>query len=129
MKNIKLSGIFAFFSLSFGAIWLGAYVTRLILTYNLFKEGELVLKNYITESNILGIFEALSPLYYITSVTYLLLMICFTLFLIFSKIRFKQNGWLFIVTVIIFGTLVAVDGPTANTRMLSGESASVPGER
>ena len=49
MKNNKLSNIFAYLSISFGAIWLGAYITRLILTYNLFKEDELVLKNFITE--------------------------------------------------------------------------------
>ena len=105
MKNKKLSNLFAFTALVFGVLWLGSYVTRLILTYNLFREGELVLKNFINNSNISGIFQAFEPLYYITFVTYVVLIICFTLFLISSKLKFKENGWLFIMAIIIYFTL------------------------
>ena len=105
MKNKKLSNLFAFTALVFGAIWLGSHITRLILTYNLFREGELVLKNFINNSNINGIFQAFEPLYYITFVTYVLVVICFTLFLISSSLRLKANGWLFIIAVIIYFTL------------------------
>jgi hypothetical protein len=104
MKNKNLSNVFAFISLGFGAIWFGSYITRLILNYNLFIEGELVLKNYINNNNISGILEALAPLFYITSITYVIFIICFTLFLVTSKIKLKENGWLFIITVIIFFT-------------------------
>ncbi len=105
MKNKKLSNLFAFSSSVLGALWLGAYVTRLMLTYNLFKEGELVLKNFINNANIVGVFQAFEPLYYITFISYLIFVICFTLFLIFSKLSFKKNGWLFIVSIIIYFTL------------------------
>jgi hypothetical protein len=105
MKNKKLSYPFAFASSIFGVLWLGAYVTRLILTYNLFKEGELVLKNFINNSNIVGVFRAFEPLYYITFITYLIFIICFTLFLISAKLNYKKNGWLFIVSIIVYFTL------------------------
>jgi hypothetical protein len=105
MKNKKLSNLFAFSALLFGALWLGTYITRLILTYNLFREGELVLKKFINNSNISGIFQAFEPLYYISFVTYVILVICFTLFLISFELKLKENGWLFIISVIIYFTL------------------------
>jgi len=105
MKNKKISNVLAFASLVFGALWLGAYVTRLILTYNLFKEGELVLKYFVNNTNITGIFQAFEPLYYITFITYPIFIICFTLFLFSSGLSFKENGWLFITSIIIYFTL------------------------
>jgi hypothetical protein len=105
MKNKKLSNSLAFVSIVLGALWLGAYVTRLILTYNLFEEGEFKLKNFINSTNLGGIFLAFEPLYYITFITFVLFIICFTLFLISSSLRFKENGWLFIISIIIYFTL------------------------
>jgi hypothetical protein len=105
MEKNKLSNLFAFISLVTGAIWFGAYISRLILTYNLFIEGELVLKNFINDTNIHGIFLAFEPMYYITFVTYLIFIVCFTLFLVFSKLKLKENGWLFIIAVIIYFTM------------------------
>lgn len=105
MKSKKILNLLAFASLVFGALWLGAYTTRLILTYNLFKEGELVLKYFVNNSNITEIFQAFEPLYFITFITYLIFIICFTIFLISSRLRFKENGWLFIISIIIYFTL------------------------
>jgi len=105
MKNKKLANLLAYASLVFGALWLGAYLTRLILTYNLFKEEELILKYFVNNTNITGIFQAFEPLYYITFITYLIFIICYTLFLISARLSFKQNGWLFITSIIIYFTL------------------------
>lgn len=105
MKNKKLSSYLAFASAVFAAIWLGAYITRLILTYNLFEEGELVLKYFVNDTNISGIFQAFEPLYYITFITYVVFIFCFTLFLVLSGLPFKKNGWLFIISLIIYFTL------------------------
>ncbi|MBT8378612.1 MAG: hypothetical protein KJN64_05245 [Ignavibacteria bacterium] len=105
MKNKKFSNLFAAVSLISGVLWFGFYLTRLILTYNLFEEGELVLKNFINNSSISGIFQSFEPLYYLTFVTYIILIICFTLFLVSSRLKLKENGWLFIITIIIYFTL------------------------
>jgi hypothetical protein len=105
MKNKKVSNLFATVSLISGAMWFGTYFTRLVLSYNLFEEGELVLKSFINNENINGIFQSFEPLYYLTFVTYTVLIICFTLFLISSGIKFKSNGWLFIISIIIYFTL------------------------
>lgn len=103
MKNInKASKIFAYFALTSGAIWLGAYITRLTVTYQLFQEEELVLREYLNESNLPGIFETIKPTIFLSLFPYLLLIVSFTLFLFTSKINLKKNGWLFIITIIIY---------------------------
>lgn len=105
MKKKNLSNSFAYIALVFGAIWLGAYITRLILTYNLFEEDELILKSFIDNTNAGGIFQALSPIVYITSLTYVIFIISFTVFLISAGIKLKESGWLFIIVCIIYFTL------------------------
>ena len=104
-KTNKLSSILGYLALTSGSIWFGAYLARLITTYQMFKETEPVLKNFINNTNLPVIVEILSPLVYITFITYLIMIVSFTLFLFTSDLKLKENGWLFIIAAIIFITL------------------------
>lgn len=106
MKKEKiLTKIFAYISLTSGSIWFGAYISRLLTTSQMFEATELKLKSYVTDSNISSIFQTTYPLVNLTIFSYLIMIVSFTLFLVFSKIKLKENGWLFIIAMIIYLTL------------------------
>jgi hypothetical protein len=105
MENKKLSNYFAYLSIVSVTVWLGAYITRLLLTYNLFKEGELVLKSFIDNTNAPALLQVLSPLVYLTFVTFCVFIISLTFYLLTAKVKFKENGWLFIIVMIVYLTL------------------------
>jgi hypothetical protein len=104
-KNNKFSSFFGFFALASGSIWFGAYIARLLITYQMFEPNELVLKNYITSNNLPAIIQTTFPLVNLTFFAYLVLIFSFTIFLIFTPLKLKANGWLLIISMIIFLTL------------------------
>ena len=104
-KDSKLSLVFGYLALTSGSIWFGAYVSRLLTTYQMFKETEYTLKDYISNANLSAIFQTTFPLVNLTFYSYILMTISFTLFLILSRLKLKENGWLLIVTLIIYLTL------------------------
>ena len=104
-KENTITKIFAYISLTSGSIWLGAYISRLLTTYQMFEATELKLKSYITDSNISSIFQTTYPLVNLSIFSYLIMIFSFTIFLMLTKIKLKENGWLFIITMIIYITL------------------------
>ena len=102
-RNI-ISSIFGYFALTSGSIWFGAYIARLITTYQMFEPNELILKEYITPGNLPAIFQTVYPLVILSLFSYLILIVCFTLFLITIDLKLKENGWLFIIAMIIYIT-------------------------
>jgi len=105
MKNLnKFSSYTLYITCLLGAVWLGSYITRLFVTYRLFQEKDFVLKDYVTPQNLDGILSTLLPAFWITLASYLVFFIFFILFLVTAKLSLKNNGWLFIITVIIFLT-------------------------
>jgi hypothetical protein len=104
-KNNTKANVFAFIALTSGGIWLGAYVARLLTTYQLFEAEDLTLKEYITQNNITAIFHSTYPIVNLTIFTYLVMLISFTIYLVFSELKLKENGWLFITALIIYLTL------------------------
>jgi len=104
-KENTITKIFGYISLTSGSIWLGAYISRLLTTYQMFEATELKLKSYITDSNISSIFQTTYPLVNLSIFSYLVMTISFTIFLMLTKIKLKENGWLFIITMIIYITL------------------------
>ena len=106
MNKLKtIPKIFAFIAVVSGALWLGSYVVRLILSYNLFLENDFVLKEFVSQENLQAVLLSLAPTIILSSVLYLVFITGFTLFLFTSRIRLKRNGWLFIIAVIIYLTL------------------------
>lgn len=106
MRNISTSSkIFAFVSISSGSVWLGSYLARLFLNYQLFEGPGLVLKSYVTPDNIHGILYTLLPSVIVTFFSFILMVLFFILFLISSKLSLKISGWLFIICILLFVTL------------------------
>ena len=106
MKSLnKTSKIFAFLAIISCSIWIGAYLSRLFLSYQLFEAQDLSLKPYITSANLPGILITMLPSITTTFVSYTCFIIFFGLFIIIAKIKLRFNGWLFIIIIIILITL------------------------
>ena len=101
----KTSRVFALAAIITCSIWIGAYFSRLFLSYQMFEAQDLSLKAYITTANLSGILFTLLPSVTTTFVLYICFIISFTLFIIISRINLRKNGWLFIITIIILITL------------------------
>lgn len=104
-KNSKSSLVFGYLALTSGSIWFGAYVSRLLTTYQMFQETGYTLKDYISNANLSTIFQTTFPLVNLTFYSYIVMTISFTLFLILSRLKLKENGWLLIIALIIYLTL------------------------
>ncbi|MCW8802829.1 MAG: hypothetical protein OQK57_00390 [Ignavibacteriaceae bacterium] len=104
-KKSNLSSVFGYIALTSGSLWFGAYVARLLTSYQMFEDTEFVLNNYMNSTNLPAIIQTTFPLVNLTFYSYIIMIISFTLFLIFSKLKLKKNGWLLIVSLIIYLTL------------------------
>ena len=102
-QNI-LNKIFAFLAVLSGSIWLGSYAERMIISYQLF-DIDLNVMLYVNQQNLSGILVTITPAVYITFILYIFFIFAFTIFLLSSKISLRENGWLFIIAVIIYLTL------------------------
>ena len=106
MHNLsKTSKIFLLLAALSGSLWMGAYFARLIVFYQLFEPRELALRQIFNEQNLHAVLIELNPLIILTLVLYLVFIIAYFVFITSSKMSLKENGWLFIITVIIFITL------------------------
>ena len=101
----KTSKIFAFLSVITCSLWIGSYLSRLFLSYQLFEVHDLSLKSYITSANLTGILTTMLPSITTTFVLYICFILSFVIFIIFSRIKLRDNGWLFIIAVIVLITL------------------------
>jgi hypothetical protein len=106
MKNLKIfPKILLFFIVLSGALWIGSYFTRMLLSYQIFEGTNFSLKPYINDQNLAGILKSFEPVIISTFVLYIIFIITYIIFIITSKISLKNNGWLFIVIVIILLTM------------------------
>ena len=102
MKKIsKISGLFLIIASLACILWMGSYLLRMFLTYQLFDETLTTYKSFVTEQNISGILMTINPAVVTTFVLYIIFIVFFILFLSTSKLSLKRNGWLFIITVLI----------------------------
>jgi hypothetical protein len=101
----KISKIFAYLTVLFGALWLGGYLLRLILTYQIFEGTDLHFKDYIAESNLNVIYIILNSAVTFAFITYIIFILSYISFISFSKLSLKKHGWLFIISLIILVTL------------------------
>jgi hypothetical protein len=105
--NIRkiLSTVFGFLALSSGSLWFGAYIARLLVTYQMFEPNELLLKSYLCNNDLSAIFQTIFPLVNLTLFSYSMMIVSFTIFIISTDLKLKENGWLFIISMIIYLTL------------------------
>ena len=105
MKNIStISKIFAVLSLISAAIWVGSYLSRLFLVYQLFEGPDLLLRSYITNENVNGILISLLPTILVHFISFIVMLITTIIFYLVSKINLRFNGWLFIILIAIIIT-------------------------
>jgi hypothetical protein len=105
MKKLNIiSKIFLFLSLLFGALWFGSYLTRLLVTYQLFEPIDFAFKPYVNQNNISGILTTMNPAVWLTMISYIPFIIFFILFLVVAKPEMKKNGWLFLSALAVFLT-------------------------
>lgn len=104
-KNSKVAKTFSYLAVLTGSLWSGAYLMRLFLFYWLFEPEDFILKSYINSDNISSLVYTLLPAITTTMVLYSTFIVFFVLFLVTTNLKFKENGWLFISTVVILITL------------------------
>lgn len=101
----KASKVSLFIFVVSGIIWLGSYITRLSMLYQLFQPNTLVLKDSIKINELNSLFQIIGTAIGLSIGSYIIMILAFSLFLFLSKIKFKSNGWLFISAVLIFLTM------------------------
>jgi len=105
MKNTStFSKIFAVLSLISAAIWVGSYLSRLFLVYQLFEGPDLIVKGFINNNNVTGILFSILPSIVVHFVSFIVMLISTVIFYLTSKISLRFNGWLFIILIAILIT-------------------------
>ena len=105
MKNIStISKIFSVLSLISSAIWVGSYLSRLFLVYQLFEGPDLILKSFVNNDNVDGILFTIMPSFLVHFASFIVMLITTIIFYFTSKISLRFNGWLFIILVAILIT-------------------------
>lgn len=104
-KLPTFSKIFSVLSLMSASIWIGSYLSRLFLIYQIFEGPDLVIKSFINDSNIDGILFAIMPAIVVHFLAFIFMIVSTTLFFVTSKINLRNNGWLFIILVAVIITL------------------------
>lgn len=107
MKNInKISKTFLYISFSTAIIWIGSYICKLLLFYQIFDGPKLPIKSYLL-NNDKAAFAALNSIMPVISLSLIMFptfLLFFTLFILSSKLSLKKYGWLFISTLLIYIT-------------------------
>ncbi len=103
----KINNISAFFltvSSLACVFWMGSYLARLMLSYQLFNETITSHKEYLNEQNLNAVLTTINPAVITTFVLYIVFFLFYFLFLFTSNLNLRKNGWLFIITVLILIT-------------------------
>lgn len=105
MENIsKFSKFVLYFTVLLFVLWLGGYVTRQFLIFELFEPENLTLKSLYSLDTIGPVFYTCTSLLIYNIVTYILFLIFFILFVLSSRIKLKEEGWLFIIVILVLFT-------------------------
>jgi hypothetical protein len=103
--NSKTTKISSYTAILFGSLWLGTYLSRLILSYQLFEKKDFVLKTIFNDVNLSAVFQVLYPIIVLQIILYIVFLISFVVFWTTCKINIRNNGWFFIIIIIILTTL------------------------
>lgn len=137
MKPLSLiSKILLAFTLASGALWLGSYTVKIFSFFNLFdldQNNSLILKASLINVDMKPVIFELVPVLTISLSSYIVFIITGLLFLFISKINLKENGWIFIILLIVLFCLpfeiflslkdyeltrMILDGSSDSTRMI-----------
>lgn len=105
MKTLSIfSKSVLLFTIIFFTIWLGGYIARQIVVYQLFEPVELNLRTFYNSNNLSSAISLVVPLIISNLITYTCFLLLFLIFIGTSKLNLRKNGWLFIITMIIIIT-------------------------
>jgi hypothetical protein len=104
-KQSITSKIILFLAITSFILWLGSYIIRNIAIYQLFEPLNLDLRSLFNEQNLNAVFIIILPLITFNLITYISFVVFFTMFLFATSVSFKNEGWLFIIMLIIFVTM------------------------
>lgn len=103
-KTSKISKVILVLLILTTIVWLGNTVSRMMFTYNIFENSQLAIKSFLTDTVLKGVLIVHQPMVSISIFSYFLMLLLFALFLITSKLRLRDNGWLFISILLILFT-------------------------
>ncbi|GJQ44197.1 MAG: hypothetical protein JETCAE03_36950 [Ignavibacteriaceae bacterium] len=105
MKPYSLtSKILLIFTFASGTLWLGSYTVKLFSFFNLFDldpNNSLILKSTLINVDMKPVIFELLPVLTISLSSYIIFIASGLLFLFISKVNLKENGWLFIILMIV----------------------------
>jgi len=105
MANLGVvSKIFLFLAILFFALFLGSYVTRSMIVYQLFEADGQSYKSLYTNQNMIAVLPTIMPAIILHLVSYGMFLISSLIFILTSKIKIKYEGWLFAIILIIIVT-------------------------
>lgn len=104
-KQSFISKLLITISISSGAIWLGSYVAKLFMIFNLFEPKDLALKQTFEIESVSNVLASMLPIFVTPFIAYSVMIVALLLTLMMTKPDFKKNGWLFISTMLILITL------------------------
>ncbi len=102
MENLnKISKAILYLVVISFVLFTGSYLVKLGLFYQLFEPKNLDLKDVFQNSDLTLVLSSLLPSLTITLLSYAAFLFSLITFLLISKISLKNNGWLFIITMIV----------------------------
>lgn len=84
--------------------WFGIYISRNLVLFQLFEPENLALKKLFYNVDLNYLFSSLYPLFISHIFLFISFVLLFILFISLTELKFKENGWLLITTLIIFIT-------------------------
>lgn len=100
----KISKVILYFTVIFFIFWLGGYIARHLVIYQYFEPENLTLRELFTKESLPATFYLILPLIIFNIFSYVVFLVLFIIFLIISKFNLKLEGWLLIVSLIVFIT-------------------------
>lgn len=103
-KLSVVSKIFLFLAILFFSLFLGGYVARQMVIYQLFEPNGLDFKSMYNDQNLVSIYPTIMPVIILNLITYSIFLISSIVFLVTSRMSIKHEGWLFVIIIILFVT-------------------------
>lgn len=102
MELNKVNTKISLFILIISAIfWLGGSIYRAIIAYTLFEPFSLIVKSEITYDILRQTLRLIGNVNVYVIVSYPIVLISFLIFLKFSRVKLKVDGWLFMIMMIL----------------------------
>lgn len=85
-------------------VWLGSYISRHLIIYQMFEPKELQLRSFYALDSLKYVFDIILPILVTNIISYSLFIVLFIIFLLTAKLKLRNEGWLFISVLIVFVT-------------------------